>query len=264
MSAPEIVDAIAKAMCNVETRSKAASLEEVQAGIQRWTRHRYEAERLIEELTDGGVHVALSTPPADDVREALVRLIADARAEDDLELGETIGDRPLADTILAAFSVDWATEPTTEEWAEQMDAERARQVERGYDDAHDAKHGVAHLLNWAVEYGRRGNAVAAATMTRCALRMLSTPPANDVREATAVKRWCSYFGCRVVVYEGDDYFGQGCPVCGHVGEVGEVRPRGTATDAEVEAALFAYTRRMTGSMREQMRAALEAAQEVRS
>lgn len=47
-------DGVAKAMCAIETRSKAASLEEVQAGIQRWMRHRYEAERLIEELADAG------------------------------------------------------------------------------------------------------------------------------------------------------------------------------------------------------------------
>lgn len=66
---------------------------------------------------------------------------------------------------------------------------------------------------------------------------LSTPPADDVREAVAVKRWCSYFGCRVVVYEADDSYGQGCPVCGHVGEAGEVRPHGTVTEAEDVSAL---------------------------
>ncbi|ONI65668.1 hypothetical protein CSIV_05155 [Microbacterium sp. CSI-V] len=72
MSAVEDVrDRMAQAMCAVETRSKAATLEEVQAGIQRWTRHRYEAERLIAELADYGLMVALSSPPADDVREAL-------------------------------------------------------------------------------------------------------------------------------------------------------------------------------------------------
>ena len=53
----EVRDAVAKAMCAIETRSKAASLEEVQAGIQRWMRHRHEAERLIEELSDYGVEV---------------------------------------------------------------------------------------------------------------------------------------------------------------------------------------------------------------
>lgn len=63
--------------------------------------------------------------------------------------------------------------PTVEEWAEQMDAERVRQVEHGYDDAHDAAKGPSHLLNWAIDYGRRGNNVASATLTRCAMGLLS-------------------------------------------------------------------------------------------
>ena len=50
-------DGVAKAMCAIEARSKAASLEEVQTGVQRWMRHRYEAERLIEELMDVGFEV---------------------------------------------------------------------------------------------------------------------------------------------------------------------------------------------------------------
>lgn len=47
-------DALAQALCRIETRSRAVSLAEVQAGIQRWTRHRYEAERLLGELRDDG------------------------------------------------------------------------------------------------------------------------------------------------------------------------------------------------------------------
>lgn len=57
MSAAEVIDRMAQAMCAVETRSKAATLDEVQAGIQRWTRHRYEAEQLLAELTDYGLSV---------------------------------------------------------------------------------------------------------------------------------------------------------------------------------------------------------------
>lgn len=59
----ELRDAVAKAMCAIETRSRAATLEEVQKGIQRWTRHRYEAERLIEELADYGVLVRKHPEP---------------------------------------------------------------------------------------------------------------------------------------------------------------------------------------------------------
>lgn len=56
-------EALAKAMCAIETRSKAATLEEVQAGIQRWTRHRYEADRLIEELAEYGFSLRRSEVP---------------------------------------------------------------------------------------------------------------------------------------------------------------------------------------------------------
>ncbi|WP_323985919.1 hypothetical protein [Microbacterium plantarum] len=137
-----VVDGMAQAMCAVETRSKAATLEEVADGIQRWTRHRYEAERLIDELRDHGLQVTpIPEPP---------------------------------------------TEPSVEEWSAAMDAERARQIEHGYDDAHDQEHGPAHLLNWAMDYARRGRVLEAATMMRSALRLLSAePPTDDEREALA-------------------------------------------------------------------------------
>lgn len=67
VAAASVVDGVAKAMCAVETRSKAATLEEVQSGIQRWTRHRHEAERLIDELRDYGLTVQMvETPTTDD------------------------------------------------------------------------------------------------------------------------------------------------------------------------------------------------------
>lgn len=79
--------------------------------------------------------------------------------------------RDVVGRLLAEVSTRGALTPTVEEWSEQMDAERARQIEHGYDDAHDAQHGAAHLLNWAIDYARRGNNLAAATMARCALRL---------------------------------------------------------------------------------------------
>lgn len=39
-----------------------------------------------------------------------------------------------------------------------------------------------------------------------------------------MNRACVYFGCRVVTYQADDYYGQECPACGHVGE--EIEPEG--------------------------------------
>lgn len=48
----EVRDMVAQAMCRIEVRSSAKSLEEVQAGIPLWVRYRYEAERLIDELAE--------------------------------------------------------------------------------------------------------------------------------------------------------------------------------------------------------------------
>lgn len=63
--------------------------------------------------------------------------------------------------------------PTVDEWRAAMDAERARQIEKGYDDEHDRRHGVAHRLRWAIDYARRGKSVESATMIRQALETLN-------------------------------------------------------------------------------------------
>lgn len=65
------------------------------------------------------------------------------------------------------------TEVSVEEWSAAMDAERVRQIERGYDDAHDREHGPVHLLNWAIDYARRGRNLAAAAMIREAIGLIS-------------------------------------------------------------------------------------------
>ncbi len=125
------------------------------------------------------------TPPAEDVREALaeeardsvdriggwkhLRKFSGMSAEWMDVLRDAIICR-VADALGEVRPRGTVT-PTPEEWAAQMDAERARQVEHGYDDAHDAQHGAAHLLNWAIDYARRGNNLAAATMARCAVRL---------------------------------------------------------------------------------------------
>lgn len=72
---------------------------------------------------------------------------------------------------------------TPEEWAAAMDAERERQIEHGYDDAHDAEHGIEHILNWAIDYARRGRSLAASTMTRSALRLLAARDSQVLRDA---------------------------------------------------------------------------------
>lgn len=59
-----------------------------------------------------------------------------------------------------------------EEWSVAMDIERELQIAHGYDDTHDVQSGPPHLLNWAIDYARRGRPLAAATMVRSALRLL--------------------------------------------------------------------------------------------
>lgn len=50
--ADDVRSLVAQAMCRIEVRSRAKSLEEVAAGIPLWTRYIYEAERLIDELKE--------------------------------------------------------------------------------------------------------------------------------------------------------------------------------------------------------------------
>lgn len=152
---------------------------------------------------------ALSTPPADGVREAATRsltggerltpdesmqhayAIAVTRAPGRMTWGEALRHfatwmREHDTRLISEVRPHGTVTPTVDEWAEQMDAERARQIEHGYDDARDAQHGTAHLLNWAIDYARRGNNLAAATMARCALRL----PRGTVTDAEeAWKTW---------------------------------------------------------------------------
>lgn len=51
-----------------------------------------------------------------------------------------------------------------QEFDRAVQAERARQIEKGYDAAHDDEHGVAHLTHWRDVYKRRGRVIAAAAI----------------------------------------------------------------------------------------------------
>ena len=69
---------------------------------------------------------------------------------------------------------------------EQVRAERVRQVERGFDQAHDDKHGVDHLLRWAQEYSRRGERVKSDALVEaareCFMRNHSAVPVEPENE----------------------------------------------------------------------------------
>lgn len=70
-SSDGVRDRVAQAMCLIEVRSTASTLEEVAAGIPRWTRHRYEAERLIEELAEHGLKIVPAGAVTENQNEAL-------------------------------------------------------------------------------------------------------------------------------------------------------------------------------------------------
>ena len=51
----KLIDALAKIQCAIEGRTHGFSLDEVVApGIERWTRHRYEAEILLRDIREAG------------------------------------------------------------------------------------------------------------------------------------------------------------------------------------------------------------------
>lgn len=91
-------DGLARAMCAVETRSKAATLEEVQSGIQRWTRHRYEAERLLAELADLGLEVRAVTERPDPLAPITDEMI-EAAARASFEIDRIEGDYTWAQMV---------------------------------------------------------------------------------------------------------------------------------------------------------------------
>src|SRR4051812_24677967 len=55
-----------------------------------------------------------------------------------------------------------------EEWRATIAAERAHQIEKGFDAEHDADHGLNHFLAWAQEYGRIDKPDAAAALVEVA------------------------------------------------------------------------------------------------
>ncbi|GAB3292941.1 hypothetical protein [Pseudoclavibacter terrae] len=102
-------------------------------------------------------------------------------AEDFMDVSgdaEALGE--VADAVLSSLALEPEAreEPTVEEWTKLLYAERERQIAKGYTPEHDAAHGLRHLLNWALEYARRGRAVEASALVLSALQL----PASAVRQ----------------------------------------------------------------------------------
>lgn len=104
-----------------------------------------------------------------------------------------------------------------------------------------------------------GHVVIESDAIRSVLAALSTPPADDVREALIAQ-------LRRPVWDAPGYAteAQAPMVADAVLAAFDVRPRGTVTDAEVEAAYNAMTQRRIATSPAVARHILEAAREVRS
>lgn len=60
--------------------------------------------------------------------------------------------------------MNWYALINRPEFDRAVQAERRRQIEKGYDAAHDDEHGVEHLRRWRDSYRQRGLAIAAAAL----------------------------------------------------------------------------------------------------
>lgn len=65
-----------------------------------------------------------------------------------------------------------------------VEAERARQIEKGYTAEHDDKQGIDHLLLWALHYAKKGEHVKSAALVEAARGV--NERATRVREEVAL------------------------------------------------------------------------------
>lgn len=90
----------------------------------------------------------MTDPTLDDIREGWVYMISDTHQT--REVSRQIWRQALAaHDAEVAEKIARAIEGTLHE---RVIAERARHSEKGYDTAHDARHGITHLHEWAEHY----------------------------------------------------------------------------------------------------------------
>lgn len=106
--------------------------------------------------------------PTDDEREVLDQIVR----EHDGWWPET------RDAILAQY-VRRSEVLGGEAWQVAIEAERERQITKGYTAEHDARHGIRHLLCWAIDYDRRGKTLEASALKRAALDLLPREPQGE-------------------------------------------------------------------------------------
>jgi hypothetical protein len=166
-----------------------------------------EAARVIRAL------IAASAPVEGDEREALARqidpeawrdthpvsdaFVDDAEAQQTYErfFWQAVAERRTPSLEAADRALVWmnARRPSTPTDKEIL-RERSRQIEKGYDTAHDDEHGLDHLLFWAQRYGMEGKHLESLALVQAAREYLprhqaSTPTEEDVeRVGDAIER----------------------------------------------------------------------------
>lgn len=88
--------------------------------------------------------------------------------------GQTLFELPGTDRMtLDPTLVNCTERSDREQFNKLVQAERGRQVEKGYDAEHDDRHGVDHLLRWAIEYAFRGDRVKTAALIDAARALIA-------------------------------------------------------------------------------------------
>jgi hypothetical protein len=131
-----------------------------------------------------------ATPPTDDEREAqrgtsedpqdsLARLIWETSRDDEGTISAT-GANIVARAVLTAGFHRQGPIPTVEQFKDTLSSVRRRQIAKGYTPEHDVEHGIRHILNWAIDYARRGRSEDSAGMIVAALELVDR--GNPVRQ----------------------------------------------------------------------------------
>lgn len=107
---------------------------------------------------------------------------------------ETDRDLILIRKLAEALQAHVAPEPTVEEWATQANMAREKAIAKGYTPDHDAEHGVRHLLNWAIDYARRGRGADSSGLILSALALLDAEQGepSDAQVIAALNAYWQY------------------------------------------------------------------------
>ena len=117
----------------------------------------------------------LTAPPTDDEREALADLIEGVGVYISGSHGhDYINPGKAADAIIAAGFRRQGPTPTVDAWKDTLASVRLRQIAKGYTPDHDREHGIRHVLNWAIDYARRGRSEDSAGMIVAALELVDS------------------------------------------------------------------------------------------